>query len=78
MIDPHKANYALYSNISPDVPKVNCMCPEEMFKTVKNPVEIENIKKAQVKDSVAHIRFMKCLRRMLGRQESLKSVHLTN
>lgn len=67
MIDPHKANYALYSNISPEVPKVNCMCPEEMFKTVKNPVEIENIKKAQVKDSVAHIRFMKWLKENVGK-----------
>ncbi len=67
MLDPHKVNYALYSNISSEVPKVNCMSPEECFKTVKNPVEIENIKKAELKDSVAHIRFMKWLKENVGK-----------
>ena len=67
MLDPHKVNYALYSNISSEVPKVNCMSPEECFKTVKNTVEIENIKKAELKDSVAHIRFMKWLKENVGK-----------
>lgn len=67
MLDPHKVNYALYSNIPAEVAKVNCMSPEECFKTVKNPVEIENIKKAELKDSVAHIRFMKWLKENVGK-----------
>ena len=67
MLDPQKINYALYSNIPAGVQKINCMSPEETFKTVKNPVEIENIKKAEVKDSVAHIRFMKWLKENVGK-----------
>lgn len=59
LIDPARLNYALYGNISADAKKVEKQNPEELFKGIKNPVEIENIRKAQIKDSVAHVRFMK-------------------
>ena len=38
-----------------------------MFKAVKNVTEIENIRKAQMKDSIAHIRFMKWLKENVGK-----------
>jgi Xaa-Pro aminopeptidase len=66
LIDPAKLNYALYSNISDDVNKIEKSNPEELFKAMKNPVEIENIRKAQIKDSVAHIKFMKWLKDNVG------------
>ena len=62
LIDAAKLNYALYKNISADVTKVEARNPEVLFKGVKNEVEVENIKKAQLKDSVAHVRFMKWLK----------------
>lgn len=37
------------------------------MKAIKNPVEIENIRKAQIKDSVAHVRFMKWLKENVGK-----------
>ena len=59
LIDPAKLNYSLYNNLPAGAKKVEKANPEILFKAMKNDVEIENIKKAQIKDSVAHVRFMK-------------------
>lgn len=67
LIDPAKLNYALYSNIPENVGKVECPNPEVLFKAVKNQVEIENIRRAEIKDSVAHVKFMKWLKENVGR-----------
>ncbi len=67
LIDPSKLNYALYSNIPESVKKVERVNPEVLFKAMKNPVEIENIRKAEIKDSVAHVRFMKWLKENVGK-----------
>lgn len=67
LIDPARLNYALYSNIPEGVKKIEQRNPEVLFKAVKNPVEIENIRKAQIKDSVAHVRFMKWLKENVGK-----------
>ena len=67
LIDPARLNYALYSNIPGGVKKIEQRNPEVLFKAVKNPVEIENIRKAQLKDSVAHVRFMKWLKENVGK-----------
>jgi len=67
LIDPGKLNYALYSNIPENVKKVERANPEVLFKAMKNMVEIENIRKAEIKDSVAHVRFMKWLKENVGR-----------
>lgn len=68
LIDPIRLNYALYSNICKDAKKVEAQNPEEVFKGIKNKVEIENIRKAQIKDSVAHVRFMKWLKENVGKE----------
>lgn len=62
LIDPARLNYALYSNIPEDVKKIEERNPEVLFKAIKNPIEIENIRNAQLKDSVAHVKFMKWLK----------------
>lgn len=67
LIDPVRLNYALYSNISSDANKVEERNPEVLFKTMKNPTEVENMCKAQIKDSVAHVRFMKWLKENIGK-----------
>lgn len=58
LLDPVRVNYALYNNINEDVVVVEKMNPTVLFKAMKNKVEIENIKKAQIKDSIAHVKFM--------------------
>lgn len=67
LIDPSKINYAIYKNIADGIKKVEERNPEILFKAVKNETEIENIRKAQIKDSIAHIRFMKWLKENVGK-----------
>ena len=67
LIDPGKLNYALYNNIPENDKKVEAENPTMLMKSAKNPVEVENIRKAQIKDSVAHVRFMKWLKENVGK-----------
>ena len=67
LIDKAKLNYAIFNNIPNAVSIVNKRNPEILMKALKNPVEVENIKKAEIKDSVAHVRFMKWLKENLGK-----------
>lgn len=62
MADTENLNYRLKSCVPQGVTFVDVKNPEILFKCVKNTVEIENIKQAQIKDSVAHVRFMKWLK----------------
>ena len=68
MIDPGKLNYALFNNIPENVKTIEKRNPAILMKAIKNPVEIENIRKAQIKDSVAHVRFMKWLKENVGKE----------
>lgn len=67
LIDPVRLNYAIYRNIPDEVRKAEKRNPEVLFKAVKNPTEVENMRKAQIKDSVAHVRFMKWLKENIGK-----------
>ena len=67
LIDKAKLNYAIFNNIPASVSIVNNRNPEILMKALKNPVEVENIKKAEIKDSIAHVRFMKWLKENLGK-----------
>ena len=69
LIDPGKLNYALYNNIPKEVKTVSAQNPEILFKAMKNPVEIANIKEAQIMDSIAHVRFMKWLKENVGKMK---------
>ena len=69
MIDPGKLNYALFNNIPENVKTVKKRNPAILMKAIKNPVEIKNIRKAQIKDSVAHVRFMKWLKENVGKMK---------
>lgn len=65
LIDPMKMNYALYKCL--ECKKVEAANPTILMKAMKNPVEIANIRKAQIKDSVAHVRFMKWVKENVGK-----------
>ncbi len=56
LIDPMKMNYALYKNIPCKI--VEGQNPTILMKAMKNPVELENIKEAHIKDGVAITKFM--------------------
>lgn len=67
MVDKSKLNYAIFNNIPASVHVVNKRNPAILMKALKNPIEIENIRKAQIKDSIAHLRFMKWLKENVGK-----------
>lgn len=62
LFDSNALNYQLYKKIPASLEKVEAQNPEVLMKAKKNEVEIANIRKAQIKDSVAHVRFMKWLK----------------
>ena len=59
MIDSNKLNYALYNNLPSAVRIIDTRNPEILMKAIKNETEVANIRKAQIKDSIAHVKFMK-------------------
>ncbi len=69
LIDPKRMNYALYMNIPDEVKTVKQENPTIIMKAVKNDVEVENIKKAHIKDGVAHTKFMYWLKTNIGKIE---------
>lgn len=69
MLDPGKLNYALFNNIPNSVRTIEKRNPAILMKAIKNEVEISNIQEAQIKDSIAHIRFMKWLKENVGKMK---------
>ena len=68
LFDPARLNYALYNNIPASVKRVEELNPSILMKAIKNDVEVENIKKAHVKDAVAQIKFMYWLKNSIGKE----------
>ncbi len=69
LVDPVRMNYALYNNISEDVKKVEKENPCVLFKAMKNPTEIKNIKNAHIKDGIASTKFMYWLKQNVGKEK---------
>lgn len=67
MLDPQKLNYALYKDIPKTAKLVEKRNPEILMKAIKNETEISNIRIAQRKDAVAHVKFMKWLKENVGK-----------
>ena len=67
LIDPDRMNYALYYNIADEVNKVEKTNPTVLMKAMKNDVELENIRKAHIKDGVAMTKFMKWVKENVGK-----------
>lgn len=58
LLDPHKVNYEIYNNLNKNISKIEAVNPIVLKKAKKNPIEIENIRKAHIKDGVAVTKFM--------------------
>lgn len=67
LFDPFRINYALYNKIPSNVKRVEQLNPSIFMKAMKNDVEIENIKKAHIKDAVAQTKFMYWLKNTIGK-----------
>ena len=66
MIDESRVNYRIFSLLK-NCEIINCENPEALLKAVKNPVEIENIRKAHLTDGIAVTKFMYWLKKNIGK-----------
>ncbi|NMM63894.1 M24 family metallopeptidase [Clostridium sp. P21] len=69
LVDPSRMNYALYNDIPEAVKKIEKENPCVLFKAMKNPTEIKNIKNAHIKDGIASTKFMYWLKQNVGREK---------
>lgn len=69
LIDTSKVNYAIYSNIPSNVQKIEERNPSILFKSIKNEVELKNIRNSHIKDGVAFTKFMYWLKNNIGKIE---------
>lgn len=58
LLEPGKVNYALFSSIHESNRIIEAMNPSSMMKAMKNPVEMENLRKVHIKDGVALTKFI--------------------
>lgn len=58
LLDTSSVNYAIYKSINPACTLVDATNPSQMFKAIKNDVEIKNTIQAHIKDGVAVTKLM--------------------
>lgn len=67
MLDKSTVNCAIVENISPKIKILDRINPSVLWKAVKNSTEVENIRKAHIKDGVAVTKFIYWLKKNIGK-----------
>ena len=67
LIDTSKVNYAIYNSIPSNVRKIEERNPSILFKSIKNEIELKNIRNSHIKDGVAFTKFMYWLKNNIGK-----------
>ena len=67
MLEKSHTNFALTQLLDESNDILNVQNPTALMKAIKNPVEIENMKKAHIKDGVAVTRYMYWLKKNIGK-----------
>ena len=81
LLEEERVNYAILRSLHASNQILNRLNPTVLAKAVKNPVEIENMKKAHIKDGVAVTKFICWLKNQVGKipmTERSVSEHLEN
>ena len=67
MVEKSRVNYALCHNLAASCRVIDRMNPTALAKAVKNPVEMENIRRAHIKDGVAVTKYIYWLKKNIGK-----------
>lgn len=67
LLETSKVNFAIVNNLDPSNKIIDKMNPTALAKSMKNPVEVENERRAHIKDGVAVTRFMYWLKKNIGK-----------
>ncbi len=69
LVDVRHCSYALYKTLAQKQKPVEKKNPTELMKAIKNPVELANMEKMYLKDSLALTRFIYWLKKNIGKME---------
>lgn len=69
LLDETKVNYAILNSIDNSKNIINKLNPTTLLKMIKTPEEMENIRKAHIKDGVAVTKFMYWIKKHAGTEE---------
>lgn len=69
LVDRRQVSYALYKAVSERQQLVEASNPTELLKAIKNPVELANMEKIYLKDSVALTKFIYWVKTNIGKRE---------
>lgn len=67
LMNKSTVNYRITSGLNPAIKVIDKPNPTELMKAIKNPTEIENTRRAHVKDGVAFTKFMYWLKTNIGK-----------
>lgn len=67
LLDKNTVNYRIVSSLRPEIKVIDRPNPTEWMKAVKNQTEVDNTRKAHVKDGVAFTKFMYWLKTNIGK-----------
>lgn len=68
ILDPNKVSGYIYTLINENVEVIEALNITTKLKAIKNSIEIENLKRCQIKDGVAMVRFLKWLKQSVGKE----------
>ncbi|NFN95349.1 aminopeptidase P family protein [Clostridium botulinum] len=68
ILDPNKVSGYIYTLINENVEVIEGLNITTKLKAIKNSIEIENLKRCQIKDGVAMVRFLKWLKESVGKE----------
>ncbi|WP_252234691.1 aminopeptidase P family protein [Clostridium sp. ZS1] len=77
ILDPNKVSGYIYTLINENVEVIETLNITTKLKAIKNSIEIENLKRCQIKDGVAMVRFLKWLKENVGK-ENITEVTVAN
>lgn len=69
LMETGKINYAVFNAVDSSNRIIDKMNPTVPAKAMKNPVEIENMKKAHLKDGAAMVRFIRWMKQNVGKSD---------
>ena len=69
MLEKEKVNLRILDVLADSVTVIDRVNPEEKMKAVKNPTELDNIRRAHVKDGVAVTKFLYWLKTNIGKEK---------
>ncbi len=78
LYDSGTVNYYTYMRFKEGLKAKDSVNPSTLMKCIKNPVEISNIKKANIKDGASIVRFENRLRKALRNKKTLTEIDIEN